>query len=53
MHNIKKEYREWVNANKKIRYEIEDLKMQVLEAEKKLASIKSDSTRLVSKEYPN
>ena len=44
MQDIEREYREWVNANKKIRYEIEDLKMQVLEAEKELASMKSDST---------
>jgi len=49
MHDIEKEYRERVNANKKMRYEIKDLKMQVLkmpvlEAEKELASIKSDST---------
>ena len=29
MHNIKKEYREQVNANKKMRYKIKDLKMQV------------------------
>ena len=44
MHDIEKEYREQVTANKKMRYEIEDLKMQVLEAEKELASMKSDST---------
>ena len=44
MHDIKKEYREQVNANKKMRYEIKDLKMQVLEAEKELASMKSDSS---------
>jgi hypothetical protein len=42
MHNIEKEYREQVTANKKMRYEIEDLKMQVQEAEKELASIKSN-----------
>jgi hypothetical protein len=43
MHDVEREYREQVTANKKMRYEIENLKMQVLEAEKKLASIKSDS----------
>ena len=43
MHDIEKEYRERVNANKKMSYEIEDLKMQLLEAEKELASMKSDS----------
>uniref|UniRef100_U9SG24 Uncharacterized protein n=1 Tax=Rhizophagus irregularis (strain DAOM 181602 / DAOM 197198 / MUCL 43194) TaxID=747089 RepID=U9SG24_RHIID len=44
MHDIEKEYRERVNANKKLRCKIEDLKMQVQEAEKELASMKSDST---------
>ena len=44
MHDIEKEYRERLTANKKMRYEIEDLKMQVLEAEKELASMKLDST---------
>ena len=44
MQDIEREYRERVNANKKMRYEIEDLKMQVQEAEKELASMKSDST---------
>ena len=53
MHDIEKEYRERVNANKKMRYEIKDLKMQVQEAEKELVSMKSDSTRPASKEYPN
>ena len=43
MHDIEKEYRERVNANKKMHYEIEDLKMQVQEAEKELASMKSSS----------
>jgi hypothetical protein len=43
MHDIEKEYREQVNANKKMRYEIKDLKVQLLEAEKELASMKSDS----------
>src|SRR3954452_712441 len=44
MHDIEREYREQVNANKKMRYEIKNLKMQVLKAEKELASMKSDST---------
>ena len=44
MQDIEREYRERINANKKMRYEIEDLKMQVQEAEKKLASMKSNST---------
>ena len=44
MHDIEKEYREQVNANKKMRYEIKNLKMQVLEAEKELAFMKSDSS---------
>ena len=43
MQDIEKDYRERVNANKKMRYEIKDLKMQVLEAERKLAFIKSNS----------
>ena len=44
MQDIEREYRERVNANKKMRYEIEDLKMQVQEAEKELASMKLDSS---------
>ncbi|RGB23830.1 hypothetical protein C1646_773945 [Rhizophagus diaphanus] len=44
MQDIEKEYREWVNANKKLRGRIEDLKLQVQEAEKELASIKLDSS---------
>ena len=44
MQDIEREYKEWVNANKKMRYEIKDLMMQVWEAEKELASMKSDST---------
>ena len=43
MQDIEREYRERVTANKRLRYEIEDLKMQLLEAERELASIKSDS----------
>jgi hypothetical protein len=46
MQDIKKDYSERVNANKKWQCEIEDLnsKMQVHMAEKELASMKSDST---------
>ncbi|GBC00701.1 hypothetical protein RclHR1_39440001 [Rhizophagus clarus] len=44
MQDIEKDYRERITANKKIRYEIKDLKMQLLEAEKKLASMKSNSS---------
>ena len=53
MQDVNQEYNERVNANKKMHYEIEDLKMQVQEAEKELASMKSDSTCPASKEYPN
>jgi hypothetical protein len=41
--DIDNDYRERVSANKKLRYKVEDLKIQVQEAEKELASIKSDS----------
>ena len=44
MQDIEKDYRERVTANKKMRYEIDNLKMQLLEAEKELASIKSNSS---------
>ena len=44
MRDVNLEYNERVNANKKMRYEIEDLKMQVQEAEKELASMKLDSS---------
>jgi len=44
MEDIEKDYRERVTANKKMRYEIENLKMQLLEAEKELASMKSNSS---------
>ena len=44
MQDIEKEYRERVNANKKLRGRIEDLKLQVQEAEKELASMKLDSS---------
>jgi hypothetical protein len=43
MQDIEKDYREQVIANKKMRYEIKDLKVQLLEAEKELASMKSNS----------
>src|SRR6266487_252154 len=43
MQDIEREYRERISANKKLLYENEDLKMQLQEAEKKLASMKSDS----------
>jgi hypothetical protein len=36
MQDIKREYREWVNANKRLQYEVEKLKLQ-------MAFIKSDS----------
>ncbi|GET63029.1 hypothetical protein GLOIN_2v1761866 [Rhizophagus irregularis DAOM 181602=DAOM 197198] len=41
MLDIEKEYRERINANKKLRCEIDNLKMQVEETEKELASMKS------------
>ncbi|PKC53673.1 hypothetical protein RhiirA1_478803 [Rhizophagus irregularis] len=44
MLDIEKEYRERINANKKLRCEIDNLKMQVEETEKELASMKSDSS---------
>ena len=44
MQDIEREYRERINMNKKLRYEIEDLKVQLQEIEKELASIKSDPT---------
>ena len=53
MRDVNQEYNERISANKKLRYEVSDLKMQVQEAEKKLASIKSDSTHLVLKESPS
>jgi len=43
MQDIEREYRERISTNKKLRCEVENLKMQVQEAEKKLASMKSDS----------
>ena len=44
MQDIEKDYRERVTANKNMCYEIKDLKVQLLEAKKELASMKSDST---------
>ena len=44
MQDIEKDYKERVTANKRMRYEIEELKMQLLEAKKELASIKSNSS---------
>ena len=44
MQDIEREYRERVTANKRLRCEVEDLKMQVQEAEKELASMKSNSS---------
>jgi hypothetical protein len=44
MQDIEREYRERISMNKKLRCENEDLKMQLLEAEKELASIKSNSS---------
>src|SRR5439155_15248612 len=43
MQDIEREYREQISANKKLLCENEDLKMQLQEAERKLASMKSDS----------
>ena len=43
MHDIEREYREQISANKKLRCEIDDLKMQIQEAEKELASMKLNS----------
>ena len=43
MQDIEREYRERISMNKKLRCENEDLKMQLQEAEKKLASMKLDS----------
>ena len=44
MQDIEREYRERISVNKKLQYENEDLKMQLQEAEKKLASMKLDSS---------
>src|SRR5947207_4921415 len=43
MQDIEREYRERISTNKKLRCENEDLKIQLQEAERKLASMKSDS----------
>ena len=44
MQDIEKEYRERINANKKLRCKINDLKTQLQKVEKELASMKSDSS---------
>ena len=44
MLDIEKEYRERVTANKRLQCEVEDLKMQVQEVEKELASMKLNSS---------
>ncbi|CAG8494428.1 17352_t:CDS:2 [Cetraspora pellucida] len=44
MQDIERGYREWVTANKRLQCEVEDLKMQVQEAEKELTSMKSNSS---------
>jgi len=44
MRDVEEEYRERINANKKLQCENEDLKMQLREAEIKLASMKLDSS---------
>ncbi|CAG8480015.1 11100_t:CDS:2 [Dentiscutata erythropus] len=44
MQDIERGYREQVTANKRLRCKVEDLKMQVQEAEKELASMKSNSS---------
>ena len=44
MQDIEREYRKQVTANKRLRCEVEDLKMQVRKAEKELAFIKADSS---------
>ena len=44
MQDIKREYRERISMNKKLRCENENLKMQLQEAEKELASMKLDSS---------
>ena len=43
MQDIEREYRERISTNKRLRCEVENLKMQVQEAEKELASMKSNS----------
>ena len=53
MEDIEKNYRERVTANKKMHYEIENLKMQLLETEKELASMKLDSIHPILKAHLN
>jgi hypothetical protein len=44
MRDVNQEYNGRINANKKLRGEIEDLKTQLRATEKKLASMESDSS---------
>ena len=44
MQDIERKYRERISMNKKLRCENENLKMQLQEAEKELASMKLDSS---------
>ncbi|GBB91840.1 hypothetical protein RclHR1_19240007 [Rhizophagus clarus] len=44
MQDIEKDYRKRISMNKKLRCKNEDLKMKLLEAEKELASMKSNSS---------
>jgi hypothetical protein len=48
MQDIEREYREQIGMNKKLRCENKDLKMQLLEAEKELASMKSNSIQSIN-----
>ena len=50
--DIDNDYRERVSANKKLRYKIKDLKMQVQDVEKELAFIKSDSIHQLRHFFP-
>ena len=53
MQDVNQEYNERISANKKLHYEVSDLKMQMQEVKKKLVSMKSNSTHLVLKESPS
>ena len=44
MQDIEKEYKKRININKKLRCEINDLKVQLQEAEKELAFMKLNSS---------
>ncbi len=52
MWDIEKEYKKQINVNKKLRCEIDDLKMQVEEVKKELTSIKSNSTHPIERRIP-